>query len=180
MCSVWPMLIFQTMYAVQRPVTASVAARRTERLFKALEGVRMRRAEAYALGCAGRPLEGLGGAPADREHGPGAVRAAVDPDPLDPRHRLGLLEPLRLAFAVEEADARAAPAPARFQAPGLDRLAKCRRECERVQVDPERGLAELRVVAAADPSGELEHARTIRSDPQLDDRRAFADPDRLD
>src|SRR5204862_3309076 len=119
----------------------------------------MRRAEAYALGCAGRPLEGLGRATADCQDRSRPVRAAVDPDPLDAGHGLGLLEPLRLAFAVEEANAGAAGTPARLEPPGLDVLAERGREGEGVQIDPERGLTELRVVPAADARGELQHPR---------------------
>src|SRR5947209_15541052 len=112
MCSVWEMLIFQTMYAVQPPVMTRVPRRRRS-FFWRLDSFCMGRPEAYALGRQGRPLQSLGGAAAGREHRAGPVGVAVDAHPLDAWKRFGLRQPVRRARAVEEAHAGPAGATLR-------------------------------------------------------------------
>src|SRR5439155_26604394 len=146
--------------------------------FHELGGPRMGRAEAYALGRAGRPLEGVGEARAGGQDGAGPVGATVDPYPFDAGNGLCLLDPDRLSGAVEEPDARAAGAPPRPQPPRGDRLAERGRERQSVEIDAECGLAELRVVAAAEPRGQLEHTWSVRADQKLRDRRPLPDPER--
>src|SRR5919197_85218 len=58
----------------------------------------------------------------------------------------------------------------------LDRLAERSGERERVQVDPERSAAELRVMAAAEPSRELDDPRAVPSEPELRVGGAVLDP----
>src|SRR2546423_334389 len=168
------MSIFQTTYAVQRPVTTSVATSRSRRFWR-LDSVGIGRAEAYALGRSRRPLESLVAACADREHRAGALGAAVDPSPRDTGRRLRPPETVGLTVAREEADAGAAGTVLRPQPFRRDLLAE--RGCDRepVQVDSERRLAQLRLVAAADPRRQLEHERSVAADPDLRDGRAFAD-----
>ena len=61
----------------------------------------------------------------------------------------------------------------------LDGLAERRGEREAVEVDPERGVAELGVVAAADARRELHHLRPVGPEHDLRVRRAVRDPERL-
>jgi hypothetical protein len=62
----------------------------------------------------------------------------------------------------------------------VPRLAERGGDRERVEVDTERGAAELGVVPAAEPGCDLHHHRPVRAEPHLRVRRPLADPDRLD
>src|ERR1051325_5841108 len=173
------MSIFQMTYAVQRPVTKRVARKRIKR-FRRLDSVRIGRVEAYALGRPGRPLESLDAVRADREHGARPLRAAVDARPRDAGQGLRPGQAASLAVAGQEADAGPAgpvPGPEPLR---RNLLAERGREREPVEVDPERRLAELRLVAAADPGRELQHERPVRAEPDLRDARSLHDPERLD
>src|SRR5436309_9908461 len=142
------MSIFQMTYAVQSPVTTSVATRRSRR-FWGLDSVRIGRAEAYALGRVRRPLQSLVAARADREHRAGPLGAAVDACPHDTGHRLRPREAVGLALAREETDTGAAGPALRPQPLRRDLLPERCGEREPVQVNSERCVAELRLVAAA-------------------------------
>ena len=85
-----------------------------------------------------------------------------------------LLETVRgdeLAHGCDE-EAHAGPACRRMWHRRLDRLAESARERETVQVDAERGEAELRVVTSAQPRRELDDPRPVRADHDLRVRRA--------
>ena len=149
---------------------------------------RMREAAAAALASASSRLA------ADREHRARAVgadpqrpeavaRPAVDAHPAHALDRLGLLE-----RRARPASSPSGATRKRTQAPPDPRLggAAARRaspsaadEREAVQVDAERGRAELRVVAAAQARGQLDHARPVRPDPDLRVGRPVRDPERL-
>ena len=91
---------------------------------------------------------------------------AVDPHVENAVHRSGLLDALdRLQRhrRDEELHAGAAEALGRLERDLVGPLAERGREREPVQVDPERRLAELRVVAAAEPRRQLADDRGRRS-----------------
>ena len=111
-----------------------------------------------------------------------AARRAVDPDPRDPFDRERLVDALDRAQLAGRRDEEARHAPP-TRACGAstcaaDRLAERGRERERVQVDAERGAAELRVVPAAEPRGELDDLRALRADDDLRVGRPVRDPER--
>ncbi len=78
----------------------------------------------------------------------------------------------------QEARDRTADGVERREHLARDRLAERASERELVQVDAERGLAELGVVAAAEPSGELDDLRAGEPDDDLRVRRPVLDPER--
>src|SRR5207253_8073868 len=110
------------------------------------------RREAYALGRAGRALQGLVPSGAGRED-----RFAVRQEP----HTGGF------------------GAPSRAQAALGDRLAEGARQGEAVQVDSDRGPAELRLTRA-DAGVDVEHLRAVWVEPDAGHARALPDPERLD
>src|SRR6186713_1754297 len=61
-----------------------------------------------------------------------------------------------------------------------DRLPECRLEREAVQVDSERRVDELSVVAASDTGRDLDHLRALGADPKLGIGRPVLDAERLD
>ena len=135
---------------------------------------------------------------ADREHGPGAVgaaaqrpehgarRAGTTRDPLDAVDASASLDARRrreraLRRDEEAHAARRRPArPAGALVTSITVFAERRGEREPVQVDAERGPAQLRVVPAAEPRGDLDHlaARPARAGPACTSARR-ATPERL-
>src|SRR4051812_29203052 len=130
----------------------------------------MSRLEAYEVRRLVRPRDGLLRGIADDEDRAGPIGsaaqrpehvagAAVDADPADALEPECLLETGHLAQLAgrrdEEADAGAADACLRRDLLPADRLAERGRDRHVVQVDAQRCAAQLRVVAAAESSGEL-------------------------
>src|SRR6185503_871971 len=108
------------------------------------------RREAYALGCTIRPAVSLLARLGRRQH----------------------------RFAVgQEADAGRLGTPTRAEAALRDRLAEGTGEREGVEVDPERGAAELGL-AWTDARVEVEHLRAVRVEPNAGDAWAFLDAER--
>src|SRR5581483_6588355 len=148
--------------------------------------------EAYAVGCPLSALDGLVARPAHRQHRADPVgaapersedraRLAVDAHPADAVDRFRLVHSVHLAqrprFRDQEPHASPAGGP---DPPGwVDGLAESGCKREPVQVDPERGLAELRVVPAAEPRRELDDERAAHADHDLRVRGAVFHPDRL-
>src|SRR5829696_4606186 len=149
--------------------------------------------EAYALRRRGRPFERLLARLADRLHRTGPIRSdaelaepvpgfAVNANTPHARQRRGAVDTvhcLQLALRRRQ-ELRDCPSGG---IDGRERrmrnlLAECSRERELVQVDAERELAELRVVAAAEPRGQLDDARAARADHDLRVRRARLDTER--
>jgi len=77
-----------------------------------------------------------------------------------------------------EVDAGTGHARADSQSLRLDLLPEGGREGEAVQVDAESGLAELRIMAAAETGSQLDHARAFGPKPQLRRGGALLDPER--
>ena len=121
------------------------------------------------------------GADAQRAEAP--ARRAVDAHADDAVHAGRLLDALdrrERARRRDEEARRTAPPTGSSGVEHLSRdlLAERAGEREPVQVDAERGLAELRVVPAAEPRSELDHLRALRADDDLRVRRAVLDPER--
>src|SRR5581483_3341191 len=148
--------------------------------------------EAYAVGCAASTLDGLLPRAADREHRAGPVgaapersedraRLAVDAHPEDAVDRFRLADSLHLAqlagLGDEEADAGAARGA--DGARRVDGLAEGGGERQPVQVDPQRRLAELSVVASSEPHRELDDEGAPLADDDLRVRRPVSHSDRL-
>ena len=68
------------------------------------------------------------------------------------------------------------PGPQPFR---RDLLSERGREREPVQVDSDGRLAQLRLVAAADPGGKLQHSRPVPSDRDQRGARPLSDPERF-
>ena len=132
-----------------------------------------------------------------REHGAGAVgpapqraenlpRAAVDPHPSDAGERLGLGDALDRGEPPdrrhEEHDRTPAPSGrkpcqrARRRRPRRARSATA----SAFRSTPRRGGAQLGVVAAPEPRGDLHHDRAVRPESKLGVRGAVQDPERRD
>src|SRR5438132_8647837 len=108
--------------------------------------------------------------------------AAIDADPTDSLPREGLLHAGHLAELARRGDekphTRAANPGHRREARGRNLFAEGRRERGAVQVDAERDSTQLRVMAAAEPGGELADPRALGPDQHLRVTRPVLDPDR--
>ena len=107
--------------------------------------------------------EAVGAAPELADHEPGT---AVDADAQDTVHRLGVfdaLDRLELARLGGEEDGGGAAGPRLGdERGGVDLFTECGAQRELVEIHAERGEAELRVVAASEPGGDLDHLRPVR------------------
>ena len=105
----------------------------------------------------------------------------IEPDPAVAVERECLLEPVDVDQLArrrdEKPDAAAAGASRRRERRRRDLLAQRRRDREAVEVDAQHRTAELGVVAAAEPRGELADARTLAGDEHLGVARPLLDSD---
>src|ERR671925_669041 len=174
------------------PIAGGWKPRKVARRSAELCDFRIRDDEAYEIGHAAIPRERLLAARPDGDHGSRAIAAraegpelvagrAVDvevDDTLDGARCLDALGRCEAPLRRDE-EARAGAADLRLGPRRLERLAERGRDREPVELDAERGVAELGVVAAAEARGKLDHLRPVGSEPELRVRRAVLDPESL-
>ena len=137
----------------------------------------------------GRPPSRAPRRPGRRRAGTARRRAPGGGRPAPTRPRRPPPPPRRpsTAASVPSGGTRKATAAPSRDGPGRVQQARARvplaergSDRERVQVDTGRGPAELGVVPAAEPRGDLHHHRPVRPEAELRVRRPVADPERLD
>src|SRR5262249_12721123 len=142
-------------------------------------GVHLDGADAPDPARAGRPRDASCAPPPDAGHARGALGAAVDARPGDARLSLGPFQTFGFTGPRQEPYAHAALTAPRPQPLRRTLLPGRGRERQAVQVDAERRLAQLRLVAAPDARRELQHERPAAADPDLRRGRPLADSERL-